>query len=84
MILPMPLYGYTPGADDMSTLVDTLPRQVHVFDLYGQVQADLDKFWYDDGHIEAYPAGALTTAVLAQHLLNTGLLTVGGKRPKND
>jgi hypothetical protein len=52
-----------------------LPMQSHVFDLYGKVQCDLDKFWYDDGHIEVYPAGALTTAILAQHLLDTGLLT---------
>ena len=84
VLLPLPLYRYTPGADDMSTLVDTLPEQVHVFDLYGQVRADLDKFWYDDGHIEGYPAGALTTAVLAQHLLDEGLLTARKKGPDDD
>jgi len=75
VLLPLPLYGYTLGTDVLGALVDTFPRQVQVFDLYAQVRADLDKFWYDDGHIESYPAGALTTAVLAQHLLDKGLLT---------
>ncbi len=74
VLLPMPLYGYTSGADDLRELADTIATRAHVFDLYGQVQAELDKFWYDDGHIEVYPAGALTTAILAQHLLDTGLL----------
>lgn len=73
VLLPLPLYGHTLGADDLSDLVDWLPRQTHLFDIYGQVQVDLDKFWYDDAHIEAYPAGVLTTAILAQHLLDSGL-----------
>ena len=84
VLLPLPLYAYTPGADDLRLLADTLPRQAHVFDLYGQVRGDLAKFWYNDGHIEVYPAGALTTAILAQHLLDTRLLTAGGNGPRND
>ena len=75
VLLPLPLFGHRPSADDLHVLVEMLPMQSHVFDLYGTVQCDLDKFWYDDGHIEVYPAGALTTAILAQHLLDTGLLT---------
>lgn len=74
VLLPLPLYGYTPGVDDLRELTSSLPEQVRVFDIYGQVQADLDKFWYDDAHLEAYPAGALTTAILAKHLLDSGVL----------
>ena len=84
VLLPLPLYGYTPGADDLRFLADTLPRQAQVFDLYGQVRGDLTKFWYNDGHIEVYPAGALTTAILAQHLLDNRLLTAGETGPRND
>jgi hypothetical protein len=75
VLLPLPLFGHTLSADDLHVLVEMLPMQSHVFDLYGKVRYDLDKFWYDDGHIEVYPAGALTTAILAQHFLDTGLLT---------
>ena len=84
VLLPLPLYGYTPAARDLRTLTDWIPEQTHIFDLYGQVRADLDKFWYDDGHIEVYPAGALTTAILAQHLLDTGVLTVDGTERAHD
>ena len=84
VLLPMPLYGYTPGTDDLRLLADMLHPQAHVFDLYGQIRGDLSKFWYDDGHIEVYPAGALTTAILAQHLLDNRLLTAGGTGPRND
>ncbi len=73
VLVPLPLYGYTLDANDFSDLVDLLPDHAQVFDIYGRVQADLDKFWYDDGHIEGYPAGVLTTAILAQYLLDSGL-----------
>lgn len=84
MLLPLPLYGYTPGADDLRLLADMLQPQAHVFDLYAEIRGDLAKFWYDDGHIEVYPAGALTTAILAQHLLDNRLLAAGGTGPRND
>jgi hypothetical protein len=74
VLLPMPLYGYVPGSADLIWLESSLPGHVHVFDLYGRVRADLTKFWYDDGHIEVYPAGVLTTALLADHLSDAGLL----------
>ena len=67
VLLPMSLYGFAPDAEDLRSLSDVLTDRAHVFDLYGQVRPDLAKFWYDDGHLEPYPAGALTTAVLAQH-----------------
>lgn len=78
VLLPLPLYGHTASADDLDVLAEMLPGRGHVFDLYGQVRADLDKFWYDDGHIEVYPAGALTTAILARHLLDSDLLPISG------
>jgi hypothetical protein len=80
VLLPLPLYGYTAAADDMERLANPLPRGTQIFDLYGQVRADLSTFWYDDAHVETYPAGALTTAVLAQHLLGSGVLRNGENR----
>jgi hypothetical protein len=74
VLLPLPLYGYVAGAEDMQWLADSITTEAHVFDLYGHVGGKLDKFWYDDGHIEVDPAGKLTTAVLADHLLESGLL----------
>jgi hypothetical protein len=74
VLLPLPLYGYTAAPDDIEQLTDAVPRGAEIFDLYGHIGADLSKFWYDDGHVETYPAGALATAVLAQHLLAGGLL----------
>jgi hypothetical protein len=84
VLLPLPLFGHRPSPDDLRVLVEMLPMQSHVFDLYAKVRCDLDKFWYDDGHIEVYPAGALTTAILAQHLLDTGLLTAREAAPEHD
>jgi hypothetical protein len=74
VLLPLPLDGYTADGGELGSLTAMLPGRAHVFDIYGRVRADLDKFWYDDGHVEVYPAGALTTAILAQHLLDSGLL----------
>ena len=84
VLLPLPLYGYAISADDLRFLSETLPEHAHVFDLYGHVRGDLSKFWYDDGHIEANPAGALTTAILAQHLLQTGLLPGSATMSRHD
>lgn len=84
VLLPLPLYAYTASAEDLSELGKTIPTQAEVFDLYGQVRGDLDKFWYDDAHIERRPAGLLTTAILAQHLLDTGLLTGKEMGARND
>jgi len=74
VLLPMTLYGYEPSPADLEVLADSLPAKASVFDVYANVQSDLGKFWYDDAHIEPYPAGVLATAVLAQHLLDAGLL----------
>jgi hypothetical protein len=68
VLLPLPLYGYRPAARDLEALRERLAGKADVVDLYGRVRGDLNKFWYDDGHIEPFPAGILTTAILAQHL----------------
>jgi hypothetical protein len=74
LLLPLPLYGYVPAADELRGLAAALPGKVKILDLYTEVQGDLDKFWYDDGHLEPFPAGALTTALLTRHLLHAGPL----------
>lgn len=84
VLLPLPLYGFAPGDDDLRTLARTLPAGVHVFDLYRKMPGELDRFWYDDGHIETYPGGALATAILAQHLLDTGVLGGSGAAEPGD
>lgn len=84
VLLPLPLYGYELGADDRRWLSATLPAQTQVLDVYAQVRGDLDKFWYDDAHVETYPAGALTTALLAQHLLDAELLTAKASGRQHD
>ena len=84
VLLPLPLYGYELGADDRRWLSVTLPAHTQVLNLYAQIRGDLDKFWYDDAHVEIYPAGALTTAIFAQHLLDTGLLTAKASERQHD
>ena len=74
VLLPLPLYGHAPDPNDLRVLAGTLPNSSHIFDVYGQIRHDFDKFWYDDAHIEVYPTGALTTALLAQHLMDANLL----------
>jgi hypothetical protein len=84
VLLPLPLYGYELGADDQRWLSAMLPAHTQVLNLYPQIRGDLGKFWYDDAHVETYPAGALTTALLAQHLLDTGLLTTKAVERQHD
>jgi hypothetical protein len=75
VLLPLPLYGYVIGRDDMQALSERLPMPSHVFDLYRSIDGELQKFWYDDGHLDPHPAGALATAVMTQHLLDSGVLS---------
>ena len=84
VLLPLPLYGYSMGADDLQQLKTALPGKTQVFDLYAQVRGDLDKFWYDDAHLELYPAGALTTAILAQYLVDNRLLAARATEQHRD
>ena len=65
ILVPLPLYGYRVDSLELEAFAGALPGRIQVFDVYGQVQADLDEFWYDDAHIKSYPAGALTSALMA-------------------
>jgi hypothetical protein len=84
LLLPLPLYGYGLDQEDMREFAALLPARVQLFDLYGNIDGELRKFWYDDGHLEPHPAGAMATAVLAQHLLDSGLLSGGSGPAGND
>jgi hypothetical protein len=77
ILIPLPLYGYDVDADAVQNFAQLLPGKPRVIDLYGQIKADLDPFWYDDGHVERYPAGALTSALLARHLSGDKLAAAG-------
>jgi len=74
VLIPLPLYGFSVDTEELRSFARSLPGRTQVFDLYGQIRADLNKFWYDDGHVELHPAGALTAALLTEHLLDSGLL----------
>jgi hypothetical protein len=75
LLLPLPLYGYHIASKDLNFLQKLFEDNLHVLDLYKHVPADLDRFWYDDAHLEPHLAGAITTSVLARHLIETGLVT---------
>jgi len=75
ILLPLPLYGFEIDTEQLQAFARHAPGTSQVFDLYGQVNADLSKFWYDDGHLELRPAAALTSALLTEHLLDSGLLS---------
>ncbi len=74
VLLPLPLYGHAPDPNDLRVLASTLPDGSYILDVYGQIRHDFDKFWYDDAHVEVYPTGTLTTALLAQYLVDANLL----------
>lgn len=74
LLLPLPLYGYHIESKDIKFLQKLFADKLHVLDLYTHVPANLDRFWYDDAHLESHIASAMTTSVLAQHLITTGLL----------
>jgi hypothetical protein len=39
-----------------------------VADVYGDIGPALDRFWWDEAHVDNWPAGALASALLARHL----------------
>lgn len=74
LLTPLPLYGYEIGIRDAQFLRNIPFKNVDLLDLYAEVGSELDYFWYDDGHIELDPAGALTSAILAKHIVESHLL----------
>ncbi|MEM7092783.1 MAG: hypothetical protein AAF567_07265 [Actinomycetota bacterium] len=74
VLLPLTLYGTVPDRADLERLDEQFVGDAHVFDLYATTEVDLSTYWYDDAHLELGPAVELTTALLAQHLLDQGFL----------
>ena len=74
VLLPMPTYGHKPGAKDLRALRRFLPEHAQLFNVYAQIRGNFDTLWHDDGHIEIYPTGALTTALVAKRLVDGGLV----------
>jgi hypothetical protein len=69
LVIPMPLFGYDIDPADLAFLEQALPDRVEFFDIYAKIGTDISKFWYDDAHVEKFPTGVLTTALLAERLL---------------
>ena len=80
MLLPLPLYGYELDHAALGDFVAPYPGNVQVFDLYGAVRVGFDPLWYDDGHVELDPVGALTTALMARRLLQSPALARAGSK----
>lgn len=74
VLLPMTVYGTKPNSNDLDQLSERFGDDARVFDLYASVGVDLSTYWYDDAHLEVGAATELTTAALAQHLLDDDLL----------
>lgn len=74
VLLPLTLYGYIMEKRDHDYLQHLPVANLHVFDLYRHTPSELEKFWFDDAHIETDIAGELTTALLAKYLLDKGLI----------
>lgn len=74
VLLPMTLYGTAPDPEDVRALEERFEGQAVVFDIYDAAGVDLSTYWYDDAHLEVGIAGELTTALLAQYILDDGSL----------
>ncbi|MFD1196057.1 hypothetical protein ACFQ3C_15405 [Seohaeicola saemankumensis] len=68
LVVPMPLYGYRIDPAALEYLVKLLPDGVEVLEIYDQIGTDFSTYWYDDAHIEKFPTGVLTTALLSARL----------------
>jgi len=74
VLLPLPLYGYELDHAELLEFASRFPGKTSLFDLYGAINVNFDSLWYDDGHIERSPVGQLTTALMAQRLLESPAL----------
>lgn len=74
ILLPLPLFGYRLDSKELDDFVGRFGRNVHLFDLYGEVRIDFDPLWFDDAHVERSTVGELTTALMAQRLLQSQAL----------
>lgn len=76
VLLPLPLYGYENDHAELAGFVSRFGQGIHLFDLYGAVEVDFDPLWYDDAHVERASVGRLTTALMAQRLLQSEAIWV--------
>ena len=74
VLLALPLYAYELDRAELHDFVSRFGDKVQLFDLHGAVEADFAPLWYDDAHVERSPVGRLTTAVMAQRLLQSDAL----------
>lgn len=77
VLLPLPVYGSRPSIDDLTSLEARFGDDALVYDVYGAAGVDLSRYWYDDAHLEVRTAGELTTALVAQHLIDGALSGAG-------
>ena len=73
VLLPLPDYGSRLSPSDGASLEARYSGNVRVYDIYGATGVDLATYWYDDAHLEVAIAGQLTTALLAQYLVDGAL-----------
>ncbi len=69
VLLPLTTVGTHASEADMTSLDVRFAGDARVYDVYRAAGVDLSGSWYDDAHLEVATAGQLTTAVLAQHLI---------------
>ncbi|MGJ5619823.1 hypothetical protein [Sulfitobacter sp. MF3-043] len=50
----------------MVALENALPDSAKIFDIYAEIGMEFGGFSYDDAHLEKYPTALLTTAFMAE------------------
>ncbi|WP_299283417.1 hypothetical protein [uncultured Tateyamaria sp.] len=70
VLVPLTLAGTQPDPDDLARLAQRFEGQAAIFDVYGAITSDFSALWYDDAHVQQYPVGALTTTLMADHILH--------------
>jgi hypothetical protein len=84
VLLPLTLVDQRLGEDDRAGFESLLQDRGEVFDLYGANDIDISTYWFDDAHLEQGPAVELMTALLAEHLVDQGLVDLDGEVPGGD
>lgn len=73
LLLPLNTFGTIVDPSDIEAFTEryaSTSNEVSVFDLYTETGVDLTPYWFDDAHLSVGPATELTTAVMAQHVLD--------------
>ncbi len=77
VLLPLTTVGTHASEADMASLDSRFDGDATVYDLYRATDVEVSMSWYDDAHLDVATAGQLTTALLAQHLID--MLSGGGQ-----